>query len=139
MPHRLTQEELLRLGPARTKVVLSRPEALRRARRQVRELARGVLHGERLDDALLLTGEVTTNALLHGGPGPITLWAGVDERRLRVEVHDGGTGLPPGFVPVAARPDELGGRGLQLVEALSDRWGHRSGRWAAIWFEIDLA
>jgi anti-sigma regulatory factor (Ser/Thr protein kinase) len=139
MPHRLTERQLRTLGPARTKVVLSRPGALRGARRQVRVLAQGVLAGERLEDALLLTGELATNGLLHGGPGPITVWAGVDALRLRVEVHDGGAGLPRGFLPVAARPDQLGGRGLQLVDALADRWGHRTGRWATVWFEIDRA
>jgi anti-sigma regulatory factor (Ser/Thr protein kinase) len=103
----------------------------------VRRLAAGVLSQERLDDALLLTCELATNGLLHG-EGPITVWAGLDGRRLRVEVHDHGPGLAPGFVPVAARTDQAGGRGLQLVDALADRWGHRTGRWFTAWFELDL-
>jgi anti-sigma regulatory factor (Ser/Thr protein kinase) len=137
MPHRLSDRELRTLGSTRTRMVLSRPDALRRARAEVRRLAAGVLERERLDDALLLTGELATNGLLHG-EAPITVWAGLDDRRLRVEVHDHGPGLDAGFVPVRARPDQLGGRGLQLVDALSDRWGHHAGRWATVWFEIDL-
>jgi anti-sigma regulatory factor (Ser/Thr protein kinase) len=137
MPHRLSDEEMHLLGGARARIVLSRADALRAARRQVRRLAKGVLDGERLEDALLLTGELATNGLIHGGP-PISVWAGIDDRRLRVEVHDGGPGLAAGFVPVAARLDQIGGRGLQLVDALSDRWGHSNGRWSTVWFEVDL-
>ena len=137
MPHRLSELELRILGSTRVRTVLARPDALRRARAEVRRLAAGVLARERLEDALLLTGELATNGLLHG-ECPITVWAGLDEHRLRVEVHDHGPGLDPGFVPVAARPDQLGGRGLQLVDALADRWGHRTTGWATVWFEIDL-
>jgi anti-sigma regulatory factor (Ser/Thr protein kinase) len=137
MPHRLSDAELRRLGPTRARLVLARSDSPRLARQEVRRLASGALEQDRLDDALLLAGELATNGLLHGEV-PITLWAGIDERRLRVEVHDHGPGLGPGFVPVAARFDQLGGRGLQLVDARADRWGHRTGRWTTVWFEIDL-
>ena len=116
---------------------VARTDMVRLARWQVRFLAAGALEEDRLDDALLLAGELAINGLLHG-EGPITLRIGIDGRRLRVEVHDRGAGLDPEFVPVEARSDQLGGRGLQLVDALADRWGHRGDRRATVWFEIDL-
>ncbi len=133
----MSDAQLRTLGTSRARLVAARPDTLRLARWQVRLLAAGAMEQDRLDDALLLAGEVAVNGLLHG-EGPITLWVGIDDRRLRVEVHDHGTGLDPEFVPVEARPDQLGGRGLQLVDALADRWGHGGDRPATVWFEIDL-
>jgi hypothetical protein len=56
----------------------------------------------------------------------------VDEERVRVEVADRNPAQPQLRVP-----DETGGRGLRLVDELSDRWGVHGGRpGKTVWFEI---
>ncbi|MFG2982734.1 ATP-binding protein [Streptomyces sp. NPDC048258] len=74
-------------------------------------------------DVALLTSELTTNALLHG-----SVW----DRYLRVEVELTGAVLriavtdPKGERRPelrAAGDDEQYGRGLHIVDLLSERWG----------------
>ncbi|MDH6139491.1 MULTISPECIES: ATP-binding protein [Kitasatospora] len=89
---------------------------------------------ELADTAELLASELVTNALLHTGTGARLAAAVTSENRLRIEVSDGGTGLPR---PRAADADATGGRGLLLVDALADDWGVRlraSGK--VTWFEL---
>ncbi|WP_409489229.1 ATP-binding protein [Amycolatopsis sp. cmx-11-12] len=72
------------------------------------------------DDILLATSELVTNAFEHGEK-PDRLDVEYAEGRLTLRVFDSGSGRPrlkePS--PMAARS-----RGLQLVHALSDDWGH---------------
>ncbi|HTY71529.1 MAG TPA: ATP-binding protein [Actinomycetes bacterium] len=89
------------------------------------------------DVAVLLVSELVTNAIRHGRP-PILLRAYRQGPGLRVEVSDAER-----HSPVTARtaagdvPD--GGRGLLLVEGLSDRWGWSStGLGKMVWFELDV-
>lgn len=93
-----------------------------------------------LDDALLLISELVTNSVLHGGP-PIVLAIDCDGEGLRVRVRDGSADLP---VPRAARQVDENGRGLSLVELLTDTWGvepvsdeHGPGK--EVWFELRRA
>ncbi|MCJ1678604.1 ATP-binding protein [Streptomyces sp. APSN-46.1] len=75
-------------------------------------------------DVTLLTSELTTNALLHGS---------LRDRHLRVGLHLAGAVLrievtdPKGERRPEPRAvvadDEQYGRGLQIVNALSERWG----------------
>ncbi len=90
-----------------------------------------------LDDALLLVSELVTNSVVHGGP-PIVLAVHCDGEGLHVRVLDGSTLLPQ---PRVADDDAEGGRGLTLVELLTDTWGvepvgddHGPGK--AVWFEL---
>jgi len=55
---------------------------------------------------------------------------------VRVEVADHG----PGFAAAPGRPDaeDIGGRGLFLVDRLADRWGTAEGG-TRVWFELDGA
>ncbi|GAA3506751.1 hypothetical protein GCM10019016_138660 [Streptomyces prasinosporus] len=79
----------------------------------------------REDDVLLCVSELATNALLHGVPpgrGFLLRLLPYDGGGVRVEVHDGGDGVPA--VPRAEAPEpEEGGRGLLLVAGLADKWG----------------
>jgi anti-sigma regulatory factor (Ser/Thr protein kinase) len=74
-------------------------------------------------DVSLSMTELATNALVHGvRPGRrFLLPLRYDGSLVRVEVHDGGTGVPR----VADEQDEPGegGRGLLLVSAPADKWG----------------
>ncbi|MFJ5305292.1 ATP-binding protein [Streptomyces sp. NPDC088350] len=80
-----------------------------------------------VDDAILCTSELVTNACVHakGGDGTV-LWLAVEEGRLRVVVYDGDENPPVIRELTTPEPDERGGgRGLYLVDALTaGRWGH---------------
>ncbi|MGA2926706.1 MAG: ATP-binding protein [Solirubrobacteraceae bacterium] len=103
------------------------------ARRLIAAQFVDVLDQTELDTAKLLVSELVTNAVLHGR-GAISLRADLDEHRLRVEVVDQGYG----FERAAAEPtfEQLGGRGLQIVDAASSRWGIRKGT-TRVWFELE--
>jgi anti-sigma regulatory factor (Ser/Thr protein kinase) len=72
-----------------------------------------------LDDARLVVTELATNAIVHAGSAFLVL-AQVHESGVRVSVSDNSPIRPAvrGSDPLA-----LSGRGLQLVQALSDDWG----------------
>jgi len=71
------------------------------------------------DDVLLAMTEAVTNSVRHGAP-PVSVDLTDDARRVRLEVTDGSDVLP--CVPSQGR-DQLGGRGLVLMEAVTERWG----------------
>jgi anti-sigma regulatory factor (Ser/Thr protein kinase) len=84
--------------------------------------------------AILCTSELTTNALLHAGT-PAQVHIDLSAERLLVSVADTGT---RGSV-TRARTDALSsrGRGLGLIEELSDAWGtDPSVRGSTVWFEM---
>jgi anti-sigma regulatory factor (Ser/Thr protein kinase) len=91
------------------------------------------LDEEELQRAKLAVSELTTNAVLHG-KGEITLFADMDERRLMVEVVDEGSGFE--YTVREHDFDRIGGRGLNLVDAESSRWGMHEGT-THVWFEIE--
>jgi anti-sigma regulatory factor (Ser/Thr protein kinase) len=74
---------------------------------------------EVLDDALLVVSELTSNSYRHGRP-PFYLSLTHEESVLNIEVHDDGDAAP---VIQAAPPEQEGGRGLQLVAALTEALG----------------
>ena len=84
--------------------------------------------------AILCTSELTTNALLHAGT-PAQVHIDLNAERLLVSVADTGT---RGNV-ARARTDALSsrGRGLGLIEELSDTWGtDPTVRGSTVWFEM---
>jgi anti-sigma regulatory factor (Ser/Thr protein kinase) len=113
--------------------------APRRARHEIAEHLNGELGSERTEDAVLLAGELVTNSVLHAATGAaheivLELIIGADE--VRVVVTDGGSLTLPMIQPMdSTRP---GGRGLFLVDTLSDRWGMmREGTHETqVWFEM---
>jgi anti-sigma regulatory factor (Ser/Thr protein kinase) len=99
-------------------------------------LAEWGLDADATDVALLGINELVTNALLHARTGS-RVELDLDDHRLLVLVSDSGM-APDLQVPdtdlTAAR-----GRGLALVDALTDAWGsERSSRGTTVWFEITL-
>ncbi|MEV4343874.1 SpoIIE family protein phosphatase [Actinoplanes sp. NPDC049596] len=84
--------------------------------------------------AILCTSELTTNALLHAGT-PAQVHIDLNAERLLVSVADTGT---RGTV-IRAHTDTMSsrGRGLGLIEELSDSWGtDPSVRGSTVWFEM---
>ncbi|MGR8007023.1 ATP-binding protein [Streptomyces hypolithicus] len=88
--------------------------------------------------AELLAGEVITNAVVHARPvGVLSVRVGLSAGRLDVSVRDGDPQLP------CARPgdrDEAeNGRGVLLVDSLSDDWGVRQdAQGKTVWFQLDI-
>jgi anti-sigma regulatory factor (Ser/Thr protein kinase) len=93
------------------------------------------------DVSRLLVSEAATNAVLHsasGDGGTFAVEYLISDQLLRVEVHDGGG--PTGPRRRIHDLESMTGRGLDLFNALSDRWGvdGSPGGWT-VWFELDLA
>lgn len=108
----------------RTPAVRTQLPADESAPAQARALVRDAfcsLHvGGLFDEAELLVSEVVTNAARHGGP-PITVEISCEaEAGLMVRVSDGGTAAPVRRTPA---PEDEGGRGVALVDVISDAWG----------------
>ncbi|HET6290132.1 MAG TPA: ATP-binding protein [Amycolatopsis sp.] len=109
------------------------------ARQAVRTTLAGLdLDGPAVDDVLLATSELVTNAFEHGEK-PDRLEVEYAVGRLTLRVFDSGSGRPklkePS--PMAARS-----RGLQLVHALSEDWGHElcsGGKYVWAVFRVDRA
>lgn len=108
---------------------------------------------ERIDDAALVLSELVSNALRHAGPLPVpahpentlgVAWRIEVDRGagsggwLEVSVRDGGSGT----MPRLARPSvsDLGGRGLDIVQHLSGRWGtEMDATTTTVWAVLDLS
>src|SRR6478609_2915818 len=81
----------------------------------------------------LLTSEVVTNAVVHGGSNICLELSIIPASAVRVEVFDASFDLPEVKDPP---PDSESGRGMQLVAALANDWGARrrlDGK--VVWFE----
>ena len=76
------------------------------------------------DDAQLVVSELVTNSLTHSGASVgegVVVRIELTSSMLRLEVEDAGRGGMIG--PRAANVETGGGFGLNLVQALSERWG----------------
>jgi len=107
--------------------------APRAARRALERWFGPCLETSDLDLVKLLTSELVANAVVHG-TGEITMLARLDADRVNVEVMDQGKGFEHdrryrGF-------DDVGGRGLKIVDAEAERWGIRRGA-SHVWFDVE--
>jgi anti-sigma regulatory factor (Ser/Thr protein kinase) len=95
------------------------PASVPRARAFVTDYLMQRVPAEVVIGARLIASELATNAVLHAGtPFTVTVeYAGTD---VTIRVRDGSS-----QVPDASSPERLAdrGRGLVLVDALSDSWG----------------
>lgn len=98
--------------------------SVRRARTMLADDLQGRgLAAPLVDDARLVVSELVSNSIAHGRPnheGLVDVAWCVDDRTVRISVHDGGP-------PVELRPrvpaiDSTGGRGLVIVDHLCDAW-----------------
>jgi len=98
------------------------PTSVSEARRFAREVLADWGLDDLLDDVVLLTSELVTNAVTHAGT-PMTVSVVREEDRLRIDVFDQ---HPTRVLPVGAnaRPGAgEHGRGLLITSALSTAWG----------------
>jgi len=110
------------------------PAAAAEARRRVRAAIASWQIPVDQDAALLLTSELVTNAVRHEPGRAVMLVISCSRGRLRVDVHDTARTWPA----VADVPaDAESGRGLLLVETLSDEWGfYRTAAGKAVYFTL---
>jgi anti-sigma regulatory factor (Ser/Thr protein kinase) len=94
-----------------------------------------MLDRDTLASGKLLVSELVTNAVRHGR-GMITLTAALSHDRLRVEVIAEGSGFAPALDEHEF--ENIGGWGLQIVDAEASRWGLRGGD-THVWFELDAS
>lgn len=74
------------------------------------------------DTAVLIVSEFVANAVVHSGGSVIGCALQLGGGLLRIEVTDQGTGHTSPVVRQAAA-DDVSGRGLLLVSAMSEAWG----------------
>ncbi|MFJ8106176.1 SpoIIE family protein phosphatase [Streptomyces sp. NPDC096132] len=97
------------------------PEAARQARRFTRRTLRSWgVPGDAMDTALLVVSELVTNALVHTD-GRVRLDLTLIDERLRVALTDASPRTP--VKPTSLGWEATGGRGILLVEAVSEAWG----------------
>jgi anti-sigma regulatory factor (Ser/Thr protein kinase) len=93
-----------------------------------------------LGDAMLVASELVNNAVVHSGGSPahdLEVRASRRADRLTISVRDPGiSGSQAG--PKPASDLQIGGWGLQIVEALCDRWGEERRDGYRVWAEISL-
>lgn len=110
------------------------PGSVRSARRFVLARCRQLVLDSRIvEDVVLLTSEVVTNAIIHGR-SEVRLRVLAAPGRLRIEVADENSRHPqlPG-----EDADALDGRGVRILDALAARWGVRDERYGkTVWFEL---
>ncbi|WP_405602754.1 SpoIIE family protein phosphatase [Streptomyces sp. NBC_01410] len=111
------------------------------ARAFVRDTLQGWGHADVVDDAVVLTSELVTNAVVHAGTAADVLCLRTDDG-VRVEVGDR---YPEREIPlqgsgrVIVSPDRENGRGLLLCAALASRWGvEYTPTHKQVWFQLDL-
>jgi len=86
----------------------------------------------------LLASELLANAVLHGaGDESIRIDVDYTDTVVRVSVTDN---LPQRPVVLHPEPIAPAGRGMAIIEAMSNRWGvePRPSGGKTVWFEIDL-
>ena len=94
------------------------------------------LTGEPYEDVLMVVTELLSNAVDHGR-GPVRLMVELRSDSVRIEVHDTAPDAPR---PQPLDPYAVRGRGLQMVEALSSRWGWTDGPAGKIvWADVPKA
>ncbi|MEV7355368.1 ATP-binding protein [Kitasatospora sp. NPDC091276] len=102
----------------------SRTESTPVARQLLRAYLAALPTGDRYTDtAELLLGELFANAVQHTDAPTdrlIEVHFALTGDRLRLEVHDAGTGRPSLHTPT---PDDEHGRGVLLINELAEKWG----------------
>ena len=115
-----------------------RAEALSEARTELRSLLHDWARPDQVDTAVLLASELLGNVLVHTDQAAAfvaTVRGDTGHRRLQVEVTDRGDELPHQRAPGEMASS---GRGLVLLDLLSDAWGVRpEAAGKTVWYALD--
>ncbi|MFI6034797.1 SpoIIE family protein phosphatase [Streptomyces sp. NPDC051315] len=123
-------------GRLQQRVAPGDPEALTWARHMIRGAVGAWGGRDRTDEIELVADELITNALMHTEGAAIVTVRVLDgsQRRLRVEVEDSSSALPRRR---EAGVSGVSGRGLLLVDLLTDVWGVEArGGGKCVWCEF---
>ena len=84
-----------------------------------------------VDDVRLVVSELAANAVLHAH-SPFTVSLGQVDRAVVLSVQDGSPGAP---VLLAPELSDTAGRGVSIVDLVSDDWGvtHAPGGGKSVW------
>jgi anti-sigma regulatory factor (Ser/Thr protein kinase) len=110
------------------------PESVGAVRRFVQRAIEGV-PDEVAECVVLMSSEIATNVVRHAGTD-YRVEVRLDRGGIEVRVTDCGDGQPSMRLP---GPDEPTGRGILIVDALSDTWGtdvDPGGRHKTVWFRV---
>lgn len=127
------------IGRRKEELVLDHDVAAPRAARRfvASVLDEWGVQAEPCERSLLMVSELISNAVLHGGRGPIRLVLGDQapgDAAIRIEVYNDGEGQA---VMRQVQADELSGRGLHLIDDLASAWGTTSGGGQTlVWFDV---
>jgi len=121
-------------------VVPHHARGARLARHRMAAELSGAIHTPLLTDVIAVVAELVGNAVRHADPLPggvvrvaWRLAPGESTDVVEVRVTDGGSGAGSP-TPRQATDDATGGRGLNIVAALADRWGvDRDGLGQSVW------
>ena len=121
-----------------THVVAAEHRAVGTARRFVRDtLGEWHVDEDAADTATLCVSELVTNAIIHA-VAECEVRLVLHHDTLTISVRDGGTGAPSSRSP-SDDPLVSHGRGLQLVERVTSRWGSELDEVGmTVWCELDL-
>jgi len=123
-----------------TYFVAADPQAVAPARRfLLLTLTEWDVDEETIDGAVLCLSELVTNAVLHTDAG-CQVRAVLDRGVLTTTVRDGGSSVVVDPRHVTVDPLAVHGRGLQIVDACSTRWGSELDTVGmTVWFELEPA
>jgi anti-sigma regulatory factor (Ser/Thr protein kinase) len=127
-------EFVISVQPNQLSVTLPRTAVAASLARRIVDRLGGKVDDALLADLRLLVSELVSNSVKYGD-GDVGLKLSVRRDVVRAEIVDDGRG----FEPVIQRsdPQQVGGRGLHLVERLAQRWGVFAGR-TRVWFELAM-
>lgn len=94
------------------------------------------IHPRLLESIVLMVSELAANSVRHAQSQFRVVLRRADGS-VRIEVHDEGAGAPKMRSP---GPHEPSGRGLRIVDALSDSWGYVENEdgGKSVWFSMGL-
>jgi anti-sigma regulatory factor (Ser/Thr protein kinase) len=113
------------------------PTAPARARKALGSLERTI--AELRPDVDLLVSELVSNSVLHADAEHVEVHAVAHTGGVHVEVSDPGAGFDRDEARRVPSLSGEGGYGLNIVDAVANRWGVTRERSARVWFEIDRA
>lgn len=112
--------------------------AVAHARRFVRETLIGWGVEDVIDDAVLLTSELATNAVIHART-PFEVICRAASGSVQVEVVDGDAGRVLAAPGRGDDPDRVSGRGLLMPVVLAAEWGvSYAGTSKTVWFRLPI-
>ena len=120
-------------APPASRLIVNQPvsPAAALAARQMIGSLTPTVSGSKRHEFMLAATEVVNNAVVHaaqrGDPdGDIRVEIAVSEVRMRLAVRDHGTGMEAPTRPSPGDDERVGGWGLYIVDAIADKWGHRT-------------